>query len=397
MDTKLEDSYDVIIAGAGPAGSSTAIRLAKAGLSVLLIEQKKFPREKLCGEFISPECLTHFRELGVSTAILAAGGTSLLETVFYSRGGRAITVRSEWFGNANSPAIGLSRAEMDKVMVEQAKQVGVDFIEETTVNGLLMEKAQVRGVKIKDKLGLETHVESFLTVDATGRTRSLARKLDTQVKRRSAAKYVAFKTHLRGAQIKLGSCEIYVYRGGYGGCNQVEDSLFNLCFIVSAEDTKLLDSNAERIMRELVFTNKRAKSAIDGAIVEKPWLAVPIERFGRGDLVPAKGLITVGDSAAFIDPFTGSGILLALESSKIAADAITKSRSKSLDLKIIEDSYRNNYAESFDSRLRLCSWLRHAAFAPLLAETTIALLSLNRGLLKHIARATRFNPDLAIK
>ena len=48
--------YDVIIAGAGPAGSSAAIRLAAGGLNVLLVEQKKFPRPKLCGEFISPEC-----------------------------------------------------------------------------------------------------------------------------------------------------------------------------------------------------------------------------------------------------------------------------------------------------------------------------------------------------
>ncbi|MBP7376543.1 MAG: NAD(P)/FAD-dependent oxidoreductase [Pyrinomonadaceae bacterium] len=397
MDTNLKNSYDVIIAGAGPAGSSAAIRLAKAGMSILLIEQKRFPREKLCGEFISPECLIHFQELGVSPAILAAGGTSLYDTDFYSRSGKAVSVRTEWFGKGESPAIGLSRAEMDNLMVEQAKRIGVDVFDETSVTGLLMENAHVRGVKVKNKMGLETQIESSLTVDATGRTRSLARKLEARDAKRSAAKYVAFKTHFRGAQIKLGSCEIYVYRGGYGGCNQVEDSLFNLCFIASAEDTKRLDSSAERIMRELVFTNKRAKYAMEGAVVEKPWLAVPIERFGRGDLVPAKGLITVGDSSAFIDPFTGSGILLALESSKIVANAIVNSRSIGLDLKMIEDSYRKNYAAAFDSRLRVCSWLRYAAFAPWLADATIALLSVNSGLLRHVARATRVNPDPVIK
>jgi flavin-dependent dehydrogenase len=57
--------YDVIITGAGPAGSSAAIRLAQARINVLLVEQKKFPRAKLCGEFMSPECLSHFAELNV--------------------------------------------------------------------------------------------------------------------------------------------------------------------------------------------------------------------------------------------------------------------------------------------------------------------------------------------
>ena len=79
--------YDVIIAGGGPAGSSAAIHLTMAGARVLLVEQKKFPRAKLCGEFISPECAPHFERLGVAEQMLAAGPARLTETVFYSRKG----------------------------------------------------------------------------------------------------------------------------------------------------------------------------------------------------------------------------------------------------------------------------------------------------------------------
>ena len=67
--------FDVIIVGGGPAGASAAIHLAARGARVLVAEQKKFPREKLCGEFISPECLEHFARLGVLERMTGAGGS----------------------------------------------------------------------------------------------------------------------------------------------------------------------------------------------------------------------------------------------------------------------------------------------------------------------------------
>ena len=387
------ESYDVIIAGAGPAGSSLAIRLATAGLSVLLVEQKKFPREKLCGEFISPECLVHFEELGISSSIAASHGTSLSKTVFYSRSGKGVSVRSEWFGNVDSLALGLSRAEMDTILVERARSLGVDVLYDTSVNGLLMDKDTVRGVTIKRDSGDVVERTARLTIDATGRTRSLARRLALATDQRSAARHVAFKTHLRGANVAVGACEIYVYRGGYGGCNRVENDLYNLCFIASVEDTKRLASNAERVMREVVFTNARARSAMSNAVVAKPWLAVPIERFGRGELVPANGLICVGDAAAFIDPFTGSGMLLALESGKIAAKAIIYAAD---NLDAMAKMYKHDYAAAFDTRLRVCSMLRQAAFTPLVAELAICLLSLNEKVRRKVAQATRFNASRGV-
>lgn len=395
MGSELRNQYDVVVAGAGPAGSSLSIRLANSGLDVLLVEQKQFPREKLCGEFISPECLVHFEELGVLNAISDVGGTSLFETNFYTRRGRSVSVRSEWFGVSDSHALGLSRAEMDKILVEQARHAGVEVLEESVVTGLLMERSAVHGVTIKSRNGEMNEIFAKITVDATGRSRSLARRFDSKTTSRSAAKHVAFKTHLRGADIKPGSCEIYVYRGGYGGCNRVENDLYNLCFIASAVDTKRLESDPERIMRELVFSNDRARAAMEHATVAKPWLAVPIERFGRGDLVPAEGLITVGDSAAFIDPFTGSGILLALESGKIAAAEIAESFAKGRDFSDLARNYRSSYSSAFDSRLRVCSVVRHAAFIPLLAETVISVLSINERLRRRLAQATRFSAGSA--
>src|SRR5437867_2896436 len=111
------NSYDVVIAGGGPAGTSAAIHLASRGARVLLLEEKKFPRAKLCGEFISPECLAHFKRLGVMEEMRAAGGVSLSETLFYSQRGKSVAVPSEWFKSGAS-ALGLSRSEMDHRLLE---------------------------------------------------------------------------------------------------------------------------------------------------------------------------------------------------------------------------------------------------------------------------------------
>ena len=388
MESSIKKSFDVAIVGAGPAGSSAAIRLANAGLSVLLVEQKKFPREKLCGEFISPECLTHFTELGVMSEITSAGGTELTETIFFTRNGKGVAVPSEWFGDADSLALGLSRAEMDSRLIERARHVSVDIREETNAAGLIFEGKTVVGIKLKDKSGTDTKVSATVIIDATGRTRSLARRLEKNAVK-TPAEFVAFKTHLRGAKMAPGVCEIYAYRGGYGGCNHIENDLYNLCFIASANDTKRLGSDAQLVMREVVFKNIRAAETMQNAEVAKPWQAVPIERFGRGELIPADGMITIGDAAAFIDPFTGSGILLALESAKVASAAIIDSFNKRFDFSGLAAAYKKNYASAFDTRLRVCSMLRHAAFVPFLAEATISILSLSEPIRRRIARATR--------
>ena len=389
MTLSAKTDHDVLVVGGGPAGSATAIRLAGVGLDAMLVEKARFPRQKLCGEFISPECLEHFAELGVSGDIKLAGGVDIDETVFYSRNGKGVAVKSEWFGQVGSHALGLSRAEMDDVLLKRAREVGIAVREETTAAGLIFDGDRVIGVRLKDKDGTETPITANLIIDATGRTRSLARRLEKDAGQHKRAGHVAFKAHLAGAEIAGGACEIFAYRGGYGGCNSIENGLYNLCFIADAEDVKRCASDAERVMREVVCTNKRAAAVLENVTVESEWLAVPIERYGRGELVPAQGLMTVGDSAAFIDPFTGSGILLSLESARIAATAIAKTFAADRDLESLAAEYRRLYSATFDTRLRVCRLLRHAASMPFLADATISVLRTSGGLSRRIARATR--------
>jgi len=387
------EKYDAVIIGAGPAGSSCAIRLAKNGLKVLLAEQKKFPRSKLCGEFISPECLSHFAELGVLDEMSAGGGVAITRTVFYARSGRSVTVPSEWL-TLGSFALGLSRAQMDQVLLSRASAVGIEVFPETTATGVLRnEDDKVCGVTLRNRSGNSFRIKAELVIDATGRSRLLAKFADPSAKKRRAD-FVAFKTHLRGAATPDTDCEIYSYKGGYGGSNPVENGLTNLCFIIKASIARQYGSDAEQVMRNVLFTNSQAKRSLGGATVDEPWLAVPIENYGPAELSSAPGLLSIGDAAGFIDPFTGSGILLALESSRIAAAAVEALGIS--DFPTLIGEYRRRYRSAFDRRLKVSSLVRRSAFIPLFADSVINCLSLSDRLTYYLARATRRSPDPSV-
>ena len=380
--------FDVIIAGGGPAGSSAAINLASRGARVLLVEQKKFPRPKLCGEFISPECVALFESLGVADQMLAARPAKLAETVFYSRSGKCARVPSSWFGSTGL-ALGLSRAEMDERLLRRASDAGAHLIEDAQVTNLLVEDESVRGVTVKHK-GVEAKYLSAVTIDATGRSRSLMRHVTSQSTKRERAPMVAFKAHLENTGVAPGACEIYFYRGGYGGLSNIENGLSNLCFIASARDVRACAASADRVMREVICQNQRAKETLQNARLQSPWLAVSLEGFGRHSVAPMIGLLAIGDAASFIDPFTGSGMLMALQSGELAANEIAKSfAANPTSLPQLRVNYSAAYHEIFDSRLKICSLMRKAAFVPGLAEVAVRSFGASEKIRRKLAQATR--------
>jgi flavin-dependent dehydrogenase len=372
----------VVIAGGGPAGSSLAIRLARAGYSITLVERDRFPREKLCGEFISPECFRHFQELGVFDAMLSMGGDRIFETHFYTQKGRSTMVPTEWFGGPFS--LSLSRSAMDDVLLRRAKAVGVEVIDEVAVTDVRLGSTGVRSAIVK-RGGQATEVKADIFVDATGRARILDKLIARNAGRPQVSGkpgFIGFKAHLRGSAIAQGRCEIYSFPGGYAGLSNIEDGMANLCLIV--KQGAGLDGDA--LLKLIGKTNSRGAAMLDAVYREGKWLAVAITDFGHFEPAAEPNLFAVGDSAGFIDPFTGSGMLMAFESAESLAASIVANTG---DLAAAKVDYRRSYRLNFRRRFAVSRILRRAALSPNFAEAAVGLLHASARLRSTVARSTR--------
>ena len=357
-------SRKILIAGAGPAGSSLAIRLARDGHDVTLVEKESFPRHKLCGEFISPECLRHFRDLDVERSMITSGGDRITRTIFFPQDGEGVDVPSEWLGKGMGGALGLSRSRMDQLLIDKARSSGVEVIESATLRNINITDGWIRDVEVlrKDKAPISIKADQF--VDATGRSRVFAHAVNRAAGVRSGKqkrRWVAFKAHFDGIQMDGGRCEIYFFRGGYGGLSYVEDGVANHCFLIRSDVVREFKGDPGKVFREVVLKNSRASETMADATKRFDWIGVSIDRFGTAQTSPAKNLFPVGDAAAFIDPFTGSGMLMALESAELLASYLPAVP------QITENAVRGFLTEHrrrFYKRLAVCSVMRRLSFFP---------------------------------
>jgi flavin-dependent dehydrogenase len=232
-------------------------------------------------------------------------------------------------------------------------------------------------------------VYSDLVVDATGRSTVVKRLLDKKVADRKVPKrppLLGFKAHLRGVDLEPGRCEIYSFEGGYGGLSYVEDGFANFCFLIKGNTAKKYGGKADALFSGPIIENKRAAVTLRNSQPVYDWLAVAVDRFGKKELAPADNVFAVGDAAAFIDPFTGSGMLLAFESAKVLAESIIANLS---DLEKIPATYNNWFDQKFLARLRVCSLIRNAAYLPRAAAVVITLLGASRTARELLTRTTR--------
>lgn len=308
---------EALVVGGGPAGSSLALRLARRGRRVRLLDAAAFPRSKPCGDCLSPGATPILRELGVLGAVEARRPGRLL-------GWRLRTPGGVWFGGRFSPHRGtappvgyaLPREELDHILLSAAVDQGVEFLPRRRVFRLLWNDGRVRGVVARNRSGATEEHRAGLVIGADGLRSAVARRLGPV--RRGSTPRLALVRRYAGLPGPAGRGEMRIGAAGCLGYAPLGRARVNVTLVVHARRAPEISADREEFLRGALEAYGIA-GQLEGA---RP--TGPVQITGPFELSPtritAPGALLVGDAAGYFDPFTGQGIFRALAGARLAAE-----------------------------------------------------------------------------
>lgn len=328
-----ETEKRIIVIGGGLAGLVSSILLAKSGKKVLLIEKKKYPFHRVCGEYISNEVLDFLKREAIYPDFLEMPSISRFE--FSDTNGQKVRIPLDLGG------FGISRYVLDEWMFQKAKSFGVEVLSGTQVSAIdFDQKAEKFTLTLSD----QKLVECEFVIGAYGK-RS---KLDLALKRpfiRQRSPFIGVKYHLKMNFVR-DTVALYNFDGGYCGINAIEDGKFNLCYLGSREQLRKFGS-VEEMERQVLWKNP----ILERIFKESEFLFEKPEVINEINFEPKKPvenhILMAGDAAGLITPLCGNGMAMAIHSGKLAAEALLSGRSRSQ----IESIYELNWNAEFRQRL----------------------------------------------
>jgi flavin-dependent dehydrogenase len=378
-----ESVFDIIVIGGGPAGAMASLSLAQAGYSVCLMERRAFPRETLCGEFLSHEVIDIIRDFGLVRGFLDLGPMPITRFALCPDRG---PVFSESLGFT---AYGLKRGTFDQFLLNAARGQGVHVLQPAEAEDVVR-----RGIGFEVHCRLNDAAQTFQSqwcIGAYGKTSSLDKRL--------IRPFVQTRTRLNGVKVHIPSStlrgvnadEIRIFTGPnmYCGINRVEGGSATICFL---ERRKGDDVSPRARLRELAAANKHFASVVSGeamsAIDEAPIYGSGNIFFGRKNVIE-NGIFMVGDAARVISPLAGDGIGMALQSSKLIGELFREHIHSKPDPLTLEAEYRNRWGQMFGSRLRAAAALQRIMLSSPLRRLATTLLSLSPSFVRVAISMTR--------
>jgi menaquinone-9 beta-reductase len=365
---------EVIVVGGGPAGVASAIFLRQRGHDVLLLDAARFPRDKVCGEGVSPEAWRLLERLDCAAAVRALRPHPLRGMALTAPDGT--TFRGD-YGDDREPGFAVRREALDQALLGCARAAGVEVREEARVSGLRFEDGRVAGVELENGRGPEAW-SARLVVGADGRRSRVARSLGLLHEHSSLRKF-AVRAYWEGV-FGLGQHgEMHVGAGGYCGIAPLSPTQANVTFVLDRLDMSAAAGDLERFYRQTLAARwpRLADRLQKARIVAPPRAVGPLALVARR--VSGPGVVLVGDAAGFYDPFTGEGVTLALRTAEMAAEEADRALRKGRvgDLR----AYDRRRHEATRDKFRLNRLLQHVVAWPELSN--------------FVARRLSRRPDLA--
>ncbi|MEO6703305.1 MAG: NAD(P)/FAD-dependent oxidoreductase [Jatrophihabitantaceae bacterium] len=343
--------YDVIVIGGGPAGSTAAGLLAKAGRRVLVLEREKFPRYHV-GESLVPGVMPVLDELGVRETIERAGfihkhGTTLrwgaereLWTIHFDEAG-------PW-----EYAYEVQRADFDNALLTNARALGATVIEEAEVIEAIDENGRCVGVRYRHgRRGEPIEVRAAYVIDASGQGKLMARR-DGLLNWHEDLRNVAIWTYFQGGSqlpgIDRGNILTEYHQDGWVWVIPFNDGTRSVGFVSPYQQYSSAGLTPGEFFESRLAVAPEAQRLLEGATriadyrTTKDW-SYSCSRFS------GPGYVMVGDAAAFVDPLFSTGVMLAMKSASVAAHAVDAILSEPSREQHCQQAFEASYRDFFDT------------------------------------------------
>lgn len=359
----MPELYDLVVVGGGPAGSAAAIIAARSGARVLLLERGRFPRHKVCGEFVSAESLELLSSLLDPQQLpLVREAVLISQTRIFVDGH---IVRSPIV----PPAASIARIDLDLALWDSAKKAGVETRQQVTVHEVN------RGGSFQ----IATSTEEFsarAVVNASGRWSNLT----AGIPERSQDKWLGVKGHFT-EENPHSSVDLYFFDGGYCGVQPLSNHSINACAMVRPQ----VGSTLADVFRQHPELNARSRM---WKPISEPVFTSPL--IFRTPQPIRDGILMVGDAAAFVDPFVGDGISLALRTGSLAGESLVPFFLGNTSLESAIENYQKTYQQRFASVFKTSSKIRGALRLPRpIRKPLVFMLQNAPGITRYLVSKTR--------
>ena len=319
------ETFDVVVVGGGPGGSSTATFLADGGLRVALFERERFPRFHV-GESLMPATMLLLEELGARAAIEERGFQLKYGATFIDEDNNAATQTFYFLPGQPWPnySYQVPRAEFDTVLLEHATKRGVTVFQPATVEGMEFDAGGVT-LTVSGENG-RFSVRAKMLVDATGRDALLATRYGRRTRIPNLGK-VALFAHYKGAArrsgLEEGNIRVYVFREGWFWWIPLAGDVTSVGAVCHARTVKQWTGEPEGLLDAMIARSRGVSENLAGAVRITPVHRVANFSYHNSPVVGDR-FVAVGDAIAFVDPIFSGGVYIALRTGQLAAAVIVQ-------------------------------------------------------------------------
>jgi flavin-dependent dehydrogenase len=364
----VKGEREVLVVGAGPSGAAAAAVLARAGRDVLVLEKDRFPRRKVCGEFLSGSARGSLAHLDALAAV--AGEAEPIERAsIHPPGGRPVSFALP------SAGFGISRARFDELLASAAAAAGAEVRFGVRVTGFEETDCGRVRVSVAGAGGREETIPGRAVVGAWGRWNALDRTLDRRFLRKGGRFFGWSGDYDAPADALRGEARLYLFPGGYAGLSRVEGGAVHLAGVIAERAQRRLGAGWGAVVAHARRSNPAFDRAMDLLRLrggDGGFLGTGPVFFTRKP--PAEGhLLMAGDAAGVIDPYLGEGLAIALESGILAGETLARAFAGDFGLSEAPRRYARDWDARFSDRVRRGAAGRALMLHPVAARVAAAL------------------------